>query len=120
MFIEFGCIFLPPDFLLLHKEFRNTDKAGTCSWRYVPCWIVVPRALLTWLSDYAFSRFLSGGPVVLLDFHHHFEALGFYVIRKHTLDIVVEFQLFSAHDTPLDVIVSLTSFIPIRFFSALG
>jgi hypothetical protein len=67
-----------------------------------------------------FARFLGGGPVVLLNIHHHFEAFGLDVIRKQSLNIAVEFQLFSAYDAPLDVIVSLPSFIPIHLFSALG
>jgi hypothetical protein len=46
--------------------------------------------------------------------------LRFDVIRKQPLDIIVEFQLFSAHDAPLDVVVSLSGFIPVRLFSAFG
>jgi hypothetical protein len=46
--------------------------------------------------------------------------LRFDVIRKQSLDVVIEFQLVSAHDAFLDVIVSLPGFVPIRVFSALG
>jgi hypothetical protein len=46
--------------------------------------------------------------------------LRFDVIRKQPLNVIVEFQLFSAHDAPLDVVVSLSGFVPIRVFSAFG
>jgi len=46
--------------------------------------------------------------------------LGFDVIGKQPLDIIVEFQLFSAHDTPLNVIVSFSGFVPVHLFSAFG
>jgi hypothetical protein len=46
--------------------------------------------------------------------------LRFDVIRKQPFDIIVEFQLFAAHDAPLDVVVSLSCFVPIHLFSAFG
>jgi hypothetical protein len=117
--VKLGCFLSLLDFLL-RKEFCDTEEAGTGSWRYVPRRIIVPLALLTGLLDNFFARFLGGRSVILLNFHHHFEAMGFDVVWKQSLDIVIEFQLFAAHDTPLDVIVGLPSFVPIRLFSTLG
>jgi hypothetical protein len=119
VFVELGCFF-PFLTLLLHKKVRNTDKASASTWGYVSCGIIIPLALLVRILGSAFARFLGSRPIVLLDVHHHFKALRFDMTRKQPLDIIVEFQLFSAHNALLNVVVRLSGLVPIHLFSAFG
>jgi hypothetical protein len=119
LFVEL-VYFFPFLAFLLHKKVCDTDKASGSTRGYVSCGIIIPLALLVRILGSAFARFFGSRPIVLLDFHHHFKALRFDMTRKQPLDIIVEFQLFSAHDALLDVVVSLSGLVPVRLFSAFG